>query len=149
MRATVRTFWAFVLLTLAYGLSSSVVTTAGMTDGGMAACEAGVSSSLLRNDSSADGVDTISRLLGDSLLMCSADMVLADQALSERHPFNFQRLRRAMETTVFLKGILLCLSRHQNLLARDRSKLYYSDKDPHYTSFSSEYYIYALRRIVI
>ena len=115
MRTTVRTFWAFVLLTLAYGLSSSVVTTAGMTDGGMAACEAGVSSSLLRNDSSADGV----------------------------------RRRRATETTVSLKGILLCLSRHQNLLVHGCSKLYYSDKDPHYTSFSSEYYIYALRRIVI
>ena len=41
------------------------------------------------------------------------------------------------------------ISSHHNLLVHDQSKLYYSDKDPHYTSFSSEYYIYTLRRIVI
>ena len=54
-----------------------------------------------------------------------------------------------METSLFLKGIFLILSQHQNLMVHDQSKLYYSDKDPHYTSFSSEYYIYTLRRIII
>lgn len=54
----------------------------------------------------------------------------------------------AVETASFMKGILL-ISSHHNLLVHDQSKLYYSDKDPHYTSFSSEYYIYTLRRIVI
>ena len=62
--------------------------------------------------------------------------------------FNPYRFRRAVETASVMRGLLM-ISSHHNLLVHDQSKLYYSDKDPHYTSFSSEYYIYTLRRIVI
>jgi hypothetical protein len=37
----------------------------------------------------------------------------------------------------------------ENSLVLDQSKSYYSDKDPHYSIISSDYYVFALRRILI
>lgn len=149
MRTTVKTFLVFVLLTLTYSLSSSAVNFTGMVDKDVAACEVSTSSSSLRNVSSDNVVDTARSLFTNTKFMWSTDMELGNKPISERYSFNSQRFRRAMETSMFLRGIFLILSQHQNLMVHGQSKLYYSDKDPHYTSFSSEYYIYTLRRIVI
>lgn len=149
MRTTVKTFLVFVLLTLTYSLSSSAVNFTGMVDKDVAACEVSASSSSLRNVSSDNVVDTARSLFTNTKFMWSTDMELGNKPISERYSFNSQRFRRVMETSMFLRGIFLILSQHQNLMVHDQSKLYYSDKDPHYTSFSSEYYIYTLRRIVI
>ena len=37
----------------------------------------------------------------------------------------------------------------ENSLVLDQSKSYYSDKDPHYSIICSDYYVFALRRILI
>ncbi len=149
MRTTVKTFLVFVLLTLAYSLSSSAVNFTGTVDKGAVACEVSTSSASLRNVSSDNVVDTTKGLFANTKFMWSTDVELGNKPISERYSFNSQRFRRAMETSMFLRGIFLILSQHQNLMVHGQSKLYYSDKDPHYTSFSSEYYIYTLRRIVI
>lgn len=149
MRTTVKTFLVFMLLTLVYSLSSSAVNFTGTADKEAAACKVSASSSSLRNVSSDNVVNDTRSLFTNTKFMWSTDVELGNKPISERYSFNSQRFRRAMETSLFLKGIFLILSQHQNLMVHDQSKLYYSDKDPHYTSFSSEYYIYTLRRIII
>ena len=105
-------------------------------------------SSSLKNASSDNVANNTRSLFTNSKFMWTTDAELGNKPISERYSFNPYRFRRAVETASFMKGILL-ISSHHNLLVHDQSKLYYSDKDPHYTSFSSEYYIYTLRRIVI
>lgn len=60
------------------------------------------------------------------------------------------RLRRIIESVDIHKDIMqkFCLLR-ESLLISDKSKSYYSDKNPHYASVSCEYYIFTLRRILI
>ena len=60
-----------------------------------------------------------------------------------------QRMRRSMEIFDSLKDIMHKLCLRENLLVLDKSKSYHSDKDPYYAQSSSEYYIFALRRILI
>lgn len=149
MRTTVKTFLVFMLLILMYSLSSSAVNFTGMVDKEAAVCKVSASSSSLRNVSSNNAVNDAKSLFTNTKFMWSTDVELGNKPISERYSFNSQRFRRAMETSSFLRGIFLILSHHQDLLVHDQSKLYYSDKDPHYASFSSEYYIYTLRRIII
>ena len=63
---------------------------------------------------------------------------------------NNYRLRRIIEINDSLKDIInkFFLLR-ENSLVLDQSKSYYSDKDPHYSIICSEYYVFALRRILI
>ena len=141
MRTTVKTFLVFVLLMVTYSLSSRAVNFTGMVD-------KAASTSSLKNASSDNVANNTRSLFTNSKFMWTTDAELGNKPISERYSFNPYRFRRAVETASFMKGILL-ISSHHNLLVHDQSKLYYSDKDPHYTSFSSEYYIYTLRRIVI
>ena len=140
MRTTVKTFLVFVLLMVTCSLGSRAVNFTGMVEKAASTCEVSASSSSLKNASS-DNVanNTRSNLFTNSKFMWTTDAELGSKPISERYSFNPYRFRRAVETA----------SAHHNLLVHDQSKLYYSDKDPHYTSFSSEYYIYTLRRIVI
>ena len=148
MRTTVKTFLVFVLLIVTYSLSSRAVNFTGMVDKAASTCEVSASSSSLKNASSDNVANNTRSLFTNSKFMWTTDAELGNKPISERYSFNPYRFRRAVETASFMKGILL-ISSHHNLLVHDQSKLYYSDKDPHYTSFSSEYYIYTLRRIVI
>lgn len=149
MRTTVKTFLVFVLLMVTCSLGSRAVNFTGMVEKAASTCEVSASSSSLKNASS-DNVanNTRSNLFTNSKFMWTTDAELGSKPISERYSFNPYRFRRAVETASVMRGLLM-ISSHHNLLVHDQSKLYYSDKDPHYTSFSSEYYIYTLRRIVI
>ena len=149
MRTTVKTFLVFVLLMVTCSLGSRAVNFTGMVEKAASTCEVSASSSSLKNASS-DNVanNTRSNLFTNSKFMWTTDAELGSKPISERYSFNPYRFRRAIETASVMRGFLM-ISSHHNLLVHDQSKLYYSDKDPHYTSFSSEYYIYTLRRIVI
>ena len=63
---------------------------------------------------------------------------------------NNYRLRRIIEINDSLKDIInkFFLLR-ENSLVLDQSKSYYSYKDPHYSIICSDYYVFALRRILI
>lgn len=149
MRTTVKTFLVFVLLMVTCSLGSRAVNFTGMVEKAASTCEVSASSSSLKNASS-DNVanNTRSNLFTNSKFMWTTDAELGSKPISERYSFNPYRFRRAVETASVMRGLLM-ISSHHNLLVHDQSKLYYSDKGPHYTSFSSEYYIYTLRRIVI
>lgn len=60
-----------------------------------------------------------------------------------------QRLRRVVEVSDFMKDIVHKLCLRDNLLILDRSKFFYSDKDPGSFQIGCEYYIFALRHILI
>lgn len=137
-----------MLFMLSYSQNSAAISLAEMVEGEVTACEVGTSSSI--TNVSADNIDNDTQnLFTDSKSAWTADMELGNKSVTESYSFNCQRIRRDLETASFLKGIYLILSHYQNSLVLDQSKLYYSDKDPHYASFSSEYYVYTLRQILI
>ena len=60
------------------------------------------------------------------------------------------RLRRIIEINDSLKDVMQkFLVLRENSLVLDQSKSFYSDKDPHYSITCSDYYVFALRRILI
>ena len=77
-----------------------------------------------------------------------SDVELGFKPVSETNS-NY-RLRRIIEINDSLKDIInkFFLLR-ENSLVLDQSKSYYSDKDPHYSIICSDYYVFALRRILI
>ena len=63
---------------------------------------------------------------------------------------NNYRLRRIIEINDSLKDVMQkFLVLRENSLVLDQSKSFYSDKDPHYSITCSDYYVFALRRILI
>lgn len=137
-----------MLLMLTYSLSSAAVNLMGMADREAAACEVSTSSSF--GYVVADNVDSDTQnSFNDTNSAWSSDMELGSKPISEVYSLNLQRFRRGIETSSFLRDIYLILSQYRNSLVLDQSRIYYSDKDPHYASFSSEYYIYTLRQILI
>ena len=63
---------------------------------------------------------------------------------------NNYRLRRIIESNDFFKDVMYkFFLLRENSLVLDQSKSYYSDKDPHYSIICSDYYVFALRRILI
>lgn len=147
MRTTVETYLILMLLMLIYSLSSEATTLTGMADREDATCEVSTSSSLVCADSY--NVDSNNGdLLYDTKSVWASHMELG-KPLSETYSLSHLRIRRTFESTSFMRGISFILSQLRNSLVLDQSKLYYSDKDPHYATFSSEYYIYTLRQILI
>ena len=77
-----------------------------------------------------------------------SDVEMAIKSVSEI--YNNYRLRRIIETNDLFKDILhKFLLLRENSLVLDQSKFYCSDKDPHYSTICSDYYVFALRRILI
>lgn len=148
MRTTVKTYCILMLLMMTCSLSSAAVNLKGMADIEVAACEVSTSTSLGYADS--ENVGSNERdLFNDTQSVWTSDMELGSKSISESFLLSFQRFRRTEESSSFLRDIFLILSHRQNSLVLDHSKQYYSDKDPHYASFSSDYYIYTLRQILI
>ena len=78
-----------------------------------------------------------------------SDVELGFKSVSETSSNNY-RLRRIIEVNDSLKDVMHKFSLlRENSLVLDQSKSYYSDKDPHYSIISSDYYVFALRRILI
>lgn len=148
MRTTITTYCVLMLLMLTYSLGSAAVNLTGMAVIESESCELSTSSSLECVDSENLGSDERDSYT-DTKSSWTSDIELGNKPISETYNFNFLRIRRVAETSSLLRGIFLILSQHQNSLVLDQSKIYYSDKNPHYASFSSEYYIYTLRQILI
>ena len=99
-----------------------------------------VSASLSSCSSTSDNsINTKNSLLANAKFAWTTDVELGSKPVSETYSSHQQRLRRAIEDNLFLRNILLMLSNHENLLVQGRSKLYYSDKDPHYALTGSDY----------
>ena len=78
-----------------------------------------------------------------------SDVELGLKLVTESNSNNY-RLRRIIEINDSLKDVMQkFLVLRENSLVLDQSKSFYSDKDPHYSITCSDYYVFALRRILI
>ena len=78
-----------------------------------------------------------------------SDVELGLKLVTESNSNNY-RLRRIIEINDSLKDVMQkFLVLRENSLVLDQSKSFYSDKDPHYSIICSDYYVFALRRILI
>ena len=147
MKTTVKTFWVCMLLMLTYSITGKAVDFTQVN--GEQSNTTEVSASLSSCSSTLSNINKSSSMFANTKLAWTSDVELGNKPVSETFSFNQQRLRRVLEDNIFLRNILLILSNHEGLLVQGRTKLFYSDKDPHYALAGCDYYIYTLRRILI
>ena len=136
MKVSLKFILATILLMLSYSIGGNAMDFASC----VSKCE---SSCQLSLNSRAVGFDKSSQSLTIS------DVELGFKSVSETSSNNY-RLRRIIEVNDSLKDVMHKFSLlRENSLVLDQSKSYYSDKDPHYSIISSDYYVFALRRILI
>lgn len=79
-----------------------------------------------------------------------SDVEMGFKPVSETYSFHHNhRMRRTVEFVDFFKGLVYGLCLRENLLVLDKSKSYHSDEDPYTAQSGCEYYVFALRRILI
>ncbi len=135
----------FFLLMLSFSISGNA---------GNSSCISVCSSSCQFSESTSESnqrssVDSHSVSYDNSQSLSISDVELEAKPLTESIVNNY-RLRRIIEINDALKDVIhkFFLLR-ENSLVLDQSKSYYSDKDPHYSIICSDYYVFALRRILI
>lgn len=143
MKTTVKRFLVLILLALIYIFNGSAIAIdfTRIVNRNAITCDADDFSSLRTAPTHNVTCDTFTNIE----FAFWADVELANNSISETYLFHTYRFRKSIEMTFFLR----LLSHYQNVMVYDQSKLYYSDKNPHYVSFSTEYYVYALRQIII
>lgn len=144
MKVSLKLILAFTFLMLSYSISGNAMSLDSCISKADCSCQLSQSSSDGQTDSS---INANSLGVDKSQSLSISDVELGFKSLSETYSSNF-RLRRFVETNV-LDTIHKFFLLRENLLVLDQSKSYYSDKDPHYSIICSEYYVFALRRILI
>ena len=82
-----------------------------------------------------------------SFSSCTTEVGLSEKLVSQS-AFDNLRIRRHIELSNLLKGIIRSLSFREDGLVQDQSKIYYSSIN-HKVLPACQYYIFALRRILI
>lgn len=144
MKAAEKSTLLFILLMLSFSISGRAWNVAEDACRSIA-CQVSVSSSDYNVD------DREGSGFHESQSLSVSDVELGFKPVSETYSYaNSLRLRRIIESVDIHKDLMqkFYLLR-ENLLVSDKNKTYYSDKNPHYASVSCEYYIFALRRILI
>ena len=147
MKVSLKFILATILLMLSYSIGGNAMNFASCISKSDCSCQLSESSSDTKSNSSLNhrsvGFDKSSQSLSIS------DVELGFKLVSETSS-NSYRLRRIIEVNDSLKDVMhkFFLLR-ENSLVLDQSKSYYSDKDPHYSIISCDYYVFALRRILI
>ena len=145
MKLSPKFILAFLLLMLSFSVSGNTMNFSPRIFSD-SSCQLSELSSDSRQRSSVDG-QSVSY---DSVRSLSvSDVELGLKLVSESNSNNY-RLRRIIEINDSLKDVMhKFLVLRENSLVLDQSKSFYSDKDPHYSIISSDYYVFALRRILI
>ena len=147
MKGSVRFILAIVLLMLSYSIGGNAMDFASCVSKCESSCQLSESSSDIKSNSSLN-----SRAVGfdkSSQSLTISDVELGFKSVTETSSNNY-RLRRIIESNDFFKDVMYkFFLLRENSLVLDQSKSYYSDKDPHYSIICSEYYVFALRRILI
>ena len=145
MKLSPKFILAFLLLMLSFSVSGNTVNFSPRIFSD-SSCQLSELSSDSNQRSSVDG-QSVSY---DSVRSLSvSDVELGLKLVTESNSNNY-RLRRIIEVNDSLKDVMHKFSLlRENSLVLDQSKSYYSDKDPHYSIISSDYYVFALRRILI
>ena len=147
MKGSVRFILALVLLMLSYSMGGNAMDITSCVSKSEGSCQLSESNADTNSNSSFKtrslGFDRSSQSLSIS------DVELGFKSVTETSSNNY-RLRRIIEANDSLKDVMhkFFLLR-ENSLVLDQSKSYYSDKDPHYSIICSDYYVFALRRILI
>ena len=147
MKGSVRFILALVLLMLSYSMGGNAMDFTSCVSKSESSCQLSESNADTNSNSSFKtrslGFDRSSQSLSIS------DVELGFKSVTETSSNNY-RLRRIIEANDSLKDVMhkFFLLR-ENSLVLDQSKSYYSDKDPHYSIICSDYYVFALRRILI
>lgn len=144
MKASAKSTLIFIFFVLLFSISGRAWNVAEDAYRSIA-CHVSVSSSDYNVD------DREGSGLHESQSLSGCDRTFGLKPVSETYSYaNSLRLRRIIESVDIHKDIMqkFCLLR-ESLLISDKSKSYYSDKNPHYACVSCEYYIFALRRILI
>lgn len=147
MKASPKFILAFLLLMLSFSISGNA--------GNSSSCISACASSSCQFSESTSGtnqrasVNSHSVGYDNSQSLSISDVELGFKPVTESNTNNY-RLRRIIEINDSLKDVIhkFFLLR-ENSLVLDQSKSYYSDKDPHYSIICSDYYVFALRRILI
>ena len=145
MKTSVKFILVFILLTISCWMRAGVLNST--EEASVETCQFSESSIEISIWASSHGdISNHDKILTFSLF----DADLAPKLVSESNSFsNNYRLRRLIEASYFLKGMMQKLCLRENLLVLDKSKSYSSDKDPCCIFSSCEYYVFALRRILI
>ena len=147
MKGSVRFILALVLLMLSYSMGGNAMDITSCVSKSESSCQLSESNADTNSNSTFKtrslGFDRSSQSLSIS------DVELGFKSVTETSSNNY-RLRRIIEANDSLKDVMhkFFLLR-ENSLVLDQSKSYYSDKDPHYSIICSDYYVFALRRILI
>lgn len=148
MKVSVKFKLAFLLLMLSFSISGSALDFTTCSSFDDSSCQVSPSSEYC--ESSAFVNQDVSDFKGlRALSIC--DIEFGSRSISETYSYtNTYRLRKIIEGVNFLKDMTykFYLLR-ENLLVLDQSKSYYSNKDSHYAMICSDYYVFALRRILI
>ena len=147
MKGSVRFILAIVLLMLSYSIGGNAMNITSCISQNECFCQLSESTSDTNSNSSFKtrslGYDRSSQSLSIS------DVELGFKSVTETSSNNY-RLRRIIESNDFFKDVMYkFFLLRENSLVLDQSKSYYSDKDPHYSIICSDYYVFALRRILI
>lgn len=147
MKVSLKFILATILLMLSYSIGGNAMDFASCVSKCESSCQLSESSSDIQSNSFLN-----SRAVGfdkSSQSLTISDVELGFKSVSETSSNNY-RLRRIIEVNDSLKDVMHKFSLlRENSLVLDQSKSYYSDKDPHYSIISSDYYVFALRRILI
>lgn len=147
MKGSVRFILAIVLLMLSYSIGGNAMNITSCISQNECSCQLSESTSDTNSNSSFKtrslGYDRSSQSLSIS------DVELGFKSVTETSSNNY-RLRRIIESNDFFKDVMYkFFLLRENSLVLDQSKSYYLDKDPHYSIICSDYYVFALRRILI
>lgn len=147
MKASPKFILAFLLLMLSFSISGNA--------GNSSSCISACASSSCQFSESTSSTHQRSFVNSDfvgydnSQSLSISDVELGFKPVTETNA-NHYRLRRIIEINDSLKGAIHKFSLlRENSLVLDQSKSYYSDKDPHYSITCSDYYVFALRHILI
>lgn len=142
MRPGLKFIMAFLFLMLTSGIKTDALSTSVMSQISFAVIHSELSEDSSPNE---DGYNVSSSWYRVSAIESSSTSFM--DVMNMEHHFH---LRRITELSTSFKNAMykLCLIR-EDIFTLDKSKFYYSNKTPHYVQTCSEYYIFALRRILI
>ena len=146
MKLSPKFILAFVLLMLSFSMGGNAMNFSAYASNCEASCQLSESSSDVNRNSS---VDNQSVSYDNSQSLTISDVELGFKLVTDSNSNNY-RLRRIIEINDSLKDVMhKFLVLRENSLVLDQSKSFYSDKDPHYSITCSDYYVFALRHILI
>lgn len=143
MRPGLKFIMAFLFLMLTSGIKTDALSTSVMSQISSAVIHSELSEDSSHNKSEYNNIFAGRAFFSDIEANSNSFM----DVMNMEHHFH---LRRITELSTSFKDVMykLCLIK-EDALTLDKSKFYYSNKTPHYVQTCSEYYIFALRRILI